>query len=330
MKSISAHPCYFIYVFLFNIVLGDRVGISEKRHVEEIYMTSSTLDWSVLTPNPRILSTVELFLFESNCANFFEVKIKSSAKFSKDKIIDVNFDVIDQSIATDAMQYNIVAYLSVTYSGEFPDNYSDKLSTLVTREKMNELIVIQHEFLDSTSQSVYSAFSKIDTPSLLGSTNDGEKNNILLFIALIGISSILAITSATLLYQSGYCFCSQNERVESTYDIKQTLTEETGDEESWNIENSTVGKLGATKQPDSADNIIVAITPNRGIDHGYEAETPFSQQTFQTGVSKDSTVTSRDPLGIVSMNTLNKLLHTPQTKKSSKFKALYNVALSNE
>ena len=95
------------------------------------------------------------------------------------------------------------------------------------------------------------------------------------------------------------------------------------------MENSTVGKLGASKQLESSDGTIVTITRYRGIDRGYEVETPYTQNAAKTEVS-NTTTTSRTRLDILSMSTLNKLLQTPQAKKSSISKALYDVALTDD
>ena len=95
------------------------------------------------------------------------------------------------------------------------------------------------------------------------------------------------------------------------------------------MENSKVGKLGASKQLKSADDMIVTITPNPGKHRGYEADTPFAQNSAKIEVS-NTTTTSRNPLGIVSMSTLNKSLQTPQTKKNSLSKALYDVASTGD
>lgn len=293
----------------------------------QIYEASSTFTWTIITPNPRILSTSELFNFESSCANFFEVEIESSTAFSEVQVLAVDFDVIDQYVVKDDLQYSLSAYLTITYRGGFIDE-SNILSAVPTNEKLNELILIENKLFHDSSLSVYGSFSPIKSSSF-GSTDDGATDNVVLAIILIAISCMLAITSAALLYQSEYCRCRQKEEEESYHGIKPTLTQETGGELSDSDHSSTGGNLGAHKQADDGDNSIVAITPQRGIDFGYETETPFSQRTVQTNVSNASSVTSRDPLGIVAMNTLNKLLHTPQARDTHA-KALYNVALSDD
>jgi len=313
--------CFAYCLSLVNIAFGSRL-----RQTEEIYRASSTLDWTIITPNPAILSTTELFNLESSCAKFFEVEIKSA--LSEVQILAVDFDVIDQSILKDALQYRLVAYLTITYGGEFIGDYSKLLYAVVTNEKMNELIHKEHEIFHSSSMSVYSSFSVIQS-FLLGSTDDGATGNAVLAIVLIAISCMLATIAAALFYQSEYCRCRCKQAVQSSHGIKLTLTQESGSEANDSVDTSTHGKLGANKQADDGDNSIVPITPKRGINHEYDDETPFSQGTFQTNVS-DTSITSRDPLGIVSMNTLSRLLYTPQAKKDTHSKALYDVALSDD
>mmetsp|Transcript_23061 Transcript_23061/g.27283 ORF Transcript_23061/g.27283 Transcript_23061/m.27283 type:complete len:340 (-) Transcript_23061:311-1330(-) len=336
MAILSAQFRYlFLFVSLANVAYGSRLReqANESRQTKEIYMASSTFDWTVLTPNPRILSTSELFSFESNFANFFEVEIRSSTTFPDVQILALDFDVKDQFIDDDNLRYGISAYVTITYSGEFFDHYSDLLSAAVTMEDLNEMIVLQHEFFGkheffgSFSQSANHSFLSRNSPSLIGSTDEGVSRTMVIFVVLIGVSFILAITSTALFFQSGCCPCRSKATEDSSHDIKLTSTEETGDEESDTDGTTPDGKLGANKQRDGDDNSIVAITPQRGINHSFAMETPFTQQSE---VSNASTTTSRDALGIVSMSTLNKLLRTPQAKQGRNSRAMYNVALNDD
>ena len=122
------------------------------------------------------------------------------------------------------------------------------LSVVVTTENMNELIIIQNEFLDATSHSIYSAFSNTKTLTLLGSTIDDDKGNILLFIVLIGISCILAITSASLVYQAGYCACSKNnkERTNFRYTSNASKKQNTKVTKTWKIQKlANLGRVSS-------------------------------------------------------------------------------------
>lgn len=332
MTILSAQfRCLFFFASLVNIALGSRLRQPHaNRRTEAIYMSSSTFDWTLLTPNPRLLSSSELFDFESSFANFFEVEILSSTAFSEIQILALDFDIKDQSVDDDDLRYSINGFLTITYSGEVVNSYSDLLSAAVTTKDLNEMIVLENKFFDLSSQSAHHSFLDRNSPSIIGSTEDGSRRTLIIFIILIGVSCILAITSAALFYQSGCCSSGSKKTYVSSYDIKPMLTQETGDEGSSDDGTSTIGNLGANKHPDEADILPVAITPQRGIDHGYEVDTPFSQRTFESEVSTASTITSRKPLGIVSMNTLNKLFRTPQGKKSESTKALYNVAISDD
>ena len=203
------------------------------------------------------------------------------------------------------------------YGGDAIEDFSSSLTTLFTSETMQPLLNIlrrQGVLTESTTTSSIIFYAGGPT-TVISKGNYHMRND--LFISLIVISSILGLSSLITLCKIG--LCSKDKDLHAQGELKEASTEDTED-------SVSPGVLGANDRGDSKDNI--AFTPQRGIYNDYNIETPMSERSDATEISSASSPASLNPLGIVSMNKLRKLMYTPEKRQQNT--ALYDMGTVNE
>ncbi len=284
--------------------------------IKQIHSITSKVDWTIFTPNPRLFSTKELYYIQKTASTFFTERIKTSQEFKHQQVVQVDFKLKDQAVEAGKVQSLLTAEVTMTYTGKVLDNFSDVVPFAVNNAEVQYLLrtLVQGGFFAPSSTSSSIKYSFDGKSSII--SNSGLDKYKIIFIVLITMSGMLALTALLVLFTSNCCRCGQQRRrrKEQT-DLKITKTEDSDDPD------SPKGVLGACKQTDGKS----TLTPQRGILQMVE-DTPLSQSSHTGSVY--STTTSKAPLGILSMQNLNKMLVSPE--KQSHSIALYNVGLDND
>ena len=326
----------------------------------KVYSVSSAIDWTIITSVPRTLSTFELFHFETFTSDFLSQKIKLSPYFKDVDVYATNVAIKDQTIDTDKVLYFVNAEVTITYCGTVIDDLSSLLAQEISNDDADELLntMIPSGLFDTTSVTMTMSFEGNEVPNLVESDDENNNDNKRsdggkisgLFLVLIAISGCLALASAVLLFYSGCCSgCCKSRKSSGSYgiskqdmNIPQAPTEDSEEAESV---ITASGNLGAKADPTRNNNNcndddtdagdLPVPTPQRGIYRDYPmTQTPMSYISEATNVTSNvstvTTIRSREPLGIKSMNTLKRLMFeaTPKTDRKNN-DSMYNVDLND-
>ncbi len=255
---------------------------------------------------------------QKSASTFFQEKIKASDIFHDQSVLLVDYKLKDQIVNIGSVQMELTAEIVMTYSGKVLEDFPTMLSQAIGNEEIQYLIrsFVQDGFLGPSSTSSSVKYTSNGTSSVIHKEKFDKYT--LLFIVLISISSLLALTTFAILIASR---CRKGARTRCNdfqTDIKVTSTEDTEP-------ISPPGILGAEIQRIEGDAVI---TPQRNIINTYD-ETPMSMGSNATEAkSTFSTTSSKAPLGIMSMNNLRNLMFSPERKKSTL--ALYDVGLNDD
>jgi len=273
-----------------------------------------------------------------------------------------NVAIKDQSIDKEKVLYFVNAEVTITYCGTTIDDLSTLLAQEISNDDADELLnkMIPSGLFDTTSVTMTMSFEGDEVPNLVESDDENNNDNNKssdgrklsgIFLVLVSISGCLALASAVLLFYSGCCSgsCCKSRKSSGSYgiskqdmNIPQAPTEDSEEAESV---ITASGNLGAKADPtrnssgcddDDTDAGDLPIpTPQRGIYRDYPVtQTPMSYISEATNVTSNvstvTTIRSREPLGIKSMNTLKRLMFeaTPKTDRKNN-DSMYNVDLND-
>ena len=271
------------------------------------------MKWSIYAPNPTQFSTSEMFFLEKSVSQFFYNQIRSSPTFANQEVYMTNFDVKEQEVNKAAVYTVLRGEMSVLYGGTKQDNFAASLSKVVTNERAQNLLetLVSSGYFESSSMSSKIYFEDVESLTIVSTTN-----NEILFICLIALVGVLIMTSFSILLSSVNCRRRSIDE-DQIQGIKPSNTMETA----VNSPGNSPGKLGARRNvaPDDTESAY-AITPVRCVSDPHR-ETPGSQISYRTEASN----ASRNPLGIMRLNTLNKVALEPGKAKETK--SMYQITL---
>ena len=252
-----------------------------------------------------------MFDLEDGISKFISSEVRSSSTFANQELYAATFQAKEQSI--DVNDYTVLGEMSFIYGGTKQDNFAASLSKVVTNDVAENLLetLVQNGYFGNSSTLPKFNFQGIKTSTILSTTN-----NEILFICLIALVGVLIMTSFAILLSSVNC-CRRKIHYED-HVIKPSNTMETA----INSPRNSPGQLGARKNivPDDTDSAY-AITPVRAEVRDPHSETPESQLSYRT----EATNASRNPLGIMRLNTLNKVSLEPEKGKETK--SMYQITL---
>lgn len=284
----------------------------------EIYKSTVSMKWSLYTPNPTLFSVAENFYFEKSVTQFLENEIRTSSIFKNQDLYMISYDVKKQDVDPANVLTAISAEMNILYAGTKQDDFATSLKNVISDGKaqrlLESLIKTGHFPETSTSSTVqFYDFGRAITVV-------AEDKNQTLFICLIGLVGVLSLTSFSIIVSSIRCCCLRRRNDNDQMDgIKPSNTMETE-----TSPRNSPGKLGARRNilPDDAESVY-AITPVRGAKGSRypNTETPESQASHRTEASN----ASRNPLGIMRLNTLNNMSLGPHQSKSTK--SMYQITL---
>jgi len=269
----------------------------------QVYKSTISMAWSIYVPNPSFLSTKDQFILEKKTEEFVATKMTSSPLFRDQKLYMTTFDIRSQTINPDLVQSKFDAEITVLYDGKEKKDLSSVLATAIPNseaEKLLQTLVTNGQFgASSTSSTV--EYNDVDSV-LVASASYGDKT---LFIALLSLVSVLILTSFGVLISSTKC--CRRKRVDNSTGIKHSSTMETTENSPRNSPaNLGAEKIVIPKHEESA----YAITPVRRGRNSQVSQTPVSQHSsLSEMISPASSTTSRNPLGIMRLSTLNKVTH---------------------
>ena len=285
--------------------------------MEQVYEVSSSMKWSLFTPDPEIFTTEQMFYLEKSIAQFLNDVLTSSPEFEDQEVYMTNYHAKDQDIDGEDVRTSINAEVSVVYSGKEKEGFTAELSKVFTAEKAErllEILVRSGYFQDSTTSSMLE-FEEIRTIMIANTSDDT-----ILFIVLTSLVGLLVLFSFGILLNSLSC-CNRN----SDSDIQNGGIKPSNTFES--SPGNSPGNLGARRNviPDDVDTAY-AITPVRGVlSKTHSSETPASQMSNDSEYSGAMSIGSRNPLGIMRLNTLNRLSDEQPSGKTPQ--AMYQIPL---
>jgi len=263
-------------------------------------------------PSPSFLSTQHLFYMEKETADFFNKKMIESSVFGKRNLYLTMFDIQNQSINPDLVQSKFDAVLTILYEGKEKSDLSSSLSATVTNSEAEKLLqtLVDNGLFGKSSTSSLLEYKTVDT-KIVASSLGRSKN---LFIALLCLVSMLLLTSFGIIISSTIK-CRNRRRDESNAELQQTgIKQSSTMETTENSPSSTPAKLGARKHViPVSDDSAYAITPVRRGCNSQVSQTPMGKDSSISDlISPASSTSSRNPLGIMRLSTLNKVSHQPQ------------------
>ena len=278
------------------------------------------MKWNIFAPKPHLYSTTQMYFMQDVASSFFQEKIRASDLFDDQNVILVDFKLKDQIVDVGSVQATLLAEIVMTYSGKVMEDFPSTLTSILDNETVESLVrkFVQDGFLGMSSTSSSVKYSSNNGSKVIA--NDSVDKYMIIFIVLITVSGVLALSTFTILI-SAKCRNDARRRSNNQRELKLAATTETEDP----ISPTGTGILGANIQRADGNAII---TPQRNIVASYD-ETPMSMDsTFSDAKSAFSTTSSKAPLGIMSMNNLKKLMFSPERQKSTI--ALYNVGLDED
>lgn len=262
------------------------------------------LKWKVYTPTPFLYNSSELFQFERIFADYIDVNIKTSPSFARNNIFSTSLEIRDQKISMDDVQSILDARISVIYEGKKIEDFADILSTIMNDETENILgIFTDAGFYQSSAISSSLILYPSDPTTLIASNTD----NRVLFVCL------LIVTTLLFLIATGIVLYALRERKANAQlqGIRKILTEDTDDSCSPSAATTRIGaravKIGHLRDP------------------AYEFDAKINRMCFASPDVSVSTHNSRNPLGIVRLNTLKDTMITPKFKERAASK--YSVGI---
>jgi hypothetical protein len=262
------------------------------------------LKWKVYTPNPFLYNSSELFQFERIFADYIDAIIKTSPTFTRNDIFSTNLEIRDQKISIDDVQSILDAQISVLYEGKKIEDFADILSTTMNDEAENILgILIDAGFYQSSAISSSLILYSSDPTTLIASNTD----NRVLFVCL------LIVTTLLFLIATGIVLYALRERKANTQlqVIRKIMTVDTDDSCS---PSAATTRIGAR-----------AVKIDHLRDPAYEFDAKTNRMCFASPDASVSTYNSRNPLGIVRLNTLQDMMLTPKFKEHAV--SMYSVGL---
>lgn len=261
-----------------------------------------------------MLTAAELYLLEQVSSDFFISKMNESAEFKEQNIYFTSVDMRGQEVA--GIRSEMSALITTMYTGDEITDFSERLSMLMTNDVVDSLMLQlqQSGLLSVGTVNGKLEFVKEDASIVVVSTAD----NTILFVIILCFVALLMLASFVMLAASDFCSCFCRKSSNNIPGgIKMTATEDTQD-------SHIPAFLGARCEPvPSPDSSQYDITPKRSVRRNNHAETPDSL------FSPAESTTSANPLGIVRLNTLDRIENNVPTKRTHGA-ALYSISLQDD
>jgi len=281
------------------------------------------MKWSLYTPDPYLFSTGEMYNLAQSSTEFFNDAMSASPDFAKQDIYLTTFDVKYQEVKASDVMSIINAEIIVLYAGKEIQDFSGTLATLLTNANADNLLktLVSSGLFETSSTSSKIEFANVSSDLVASGSPDTT-----LFIVLISLVGVLMLASLVILLSSiGICGRKSRRRRENMQmeGIKPSNTMETAGNNSPG--NSPVVGARRNEAPDDA-NSAYAMTPARGT-NPHRAEMLFSPASETTEVSPSNmSAASRNPLGIMRLNTLNKI-SVGLNQAANNAPSMYNITL---
>lgn len=306
-------------ISIFNLILlicalatSNAKGLSSG--TTDVYRVSSSIEWTIQDPNAKTLSAEELYLLERVSSDFFISKMNDSTEFENQNFVFAKLDMSGQQVA--GVQSTMSALITTMYTGEEITEFSEVLSRIMTIDVVDSLML---QLKQSKLLSIGAVNGKLEiVPEGASAVVASTADNTILFIIILCFVALLILASFIMLATSDFCSCFCRKGRNGIQDgIKMTATEDTQD-------SHIPAFLGARREPVPSPNTSqYDITPKRGVRRNNYAETPDS--VFSAAES----TTSANPLGIVRLNTLDRIEKNVPIKKTHGA-ALYSISLQDD
>lgn len=273
-----------------------------------MYKDSFYLNWKIYTPNPFLFNSAELFQLERVSADYIDSTIKRSPAFAHNEILLTSLEIRDQKINTNDVKSIIDAQILVIYEGKRIENFDEFLSKTLNDEAENllEILIDAGFYQNSAVSSFLNIYSSIPT-TLIASSAD----NRVLFICLMIVTTLLFLIA------TGIVMYAVRERKSNSQfqSIRKVMTEDTDISCS---PSAATTRIGAR-----------AVKMDAPRDPAYDFDSKqINRIGFASPDASVSTHNSRNPLGIVRLNTLQEMMRSPNLGEHAV--KMYSVSLEGE
>jgi hypothetical protein len=224
-------------------------------------------------------------------ADYIDSTIKRSPAFAHNEILLTSLEIRDQKINTNDVKSIIDAQILVIYEGKRIENFDEFLSKTLNDEAENllEILIDAGFYQNSAVSSFLNIYSSIPT-TLIASSAD----NRVLFICLMIVTTLLFLIA------TGIVMYAVRERKSNSQfqSIRKVMTEDTDISCS---PSAATTRIGAR-----------AVKMDAPRDPAYDFDSKqINRIGFASPDASVSTHNSRNPLGIVRLNTLQEMMRSP-------------------
>lgn len=255
-----------------------------------------------------MFNSSELFQLERISEDYIDAIIKTSPTFAHNDILLTSLDIIDQKISTDDVKSMIDAQISVIYDGKKIENFDEFLFEIMNEEAENllEILVDAGFYQNSAVSSSLNLYSSVPTALIASSTD-----NRVLFVCLMIVTTLLFLIATGIVV-----YALKERKANSQFQgIRKVMTEDTDQSCS---PSAATARIGAR-----------AVKIDSRTDPAYQFDSnQINRIGFASPDASVSTHNSRNPLGIVRLNTLQSMTRSPNLIDHAA--KLYSVSLDGD